>query len=139
MTVKNADMPAMPTPYMDVNQNGGELYCDQQGMTKREDIAKHLMANLIQGGAISEIGNEHWYAKRACELTDALLAELEKPSEPQEVEPEIKTFKSAAKELEVKKPWLTAEYRRIDVSDGKCTHGVSINEPCEHCYFHIPF
>lgn len=41
MTIKNADQPASPTPYMDVNSNGGELFCDQQGLTKREVFAMH--------------------------------------------------------------------------------------------------
>ena len=37
--MKNKDMPASPTPYMDLNHQGGELHCDQQGLTKREMFA----------------------------------------------------------------------------------------------------
>ena len=37
----NKDMPAMPTQYMDSISGSGELYCDQQGLTKREMFAMH--------------------------------------------------------------------------------------------------
>lgn len=68
---------AMPQ-HLAVDEQGDLQTSDIQGagLTKREDIAKHLMASLIQDGAVYEIGNEHWYAKRACALADALLEEL---------------------------------------------------------------
>lgn len=68
--MKNADMPAMPATLAT-----GEVF---EGLTKREKIAIHMMASLIQNGAINEIGNEDWYAKRACQLSDFLLEELDK-------------------------------------------------------------
>ena len=42
-TMKNKDLPAMPTPYAEIkNCMGGsdELYCDNIGLTKREVFAK---------------------------------------------------------------------------------------------------
>lgn len=37
--MNNANMPAMPTPYMDLTTEGGELYCLSEGLTKRETFA----------------------------------------------------------------------------------------------------
>jgi hypothetical protein len=77
--MKNSDIPAMP--FQEVQGiTGGMItrYTNHKGLTKREELSRSLMANLIQGGAISEIGNEQWYAERVCKFADALLAELEK-------------------------------------------------------------
>lgn len=46
------------------------------GMTKREDIAKHVMAALCVNNSLGWI--EQHAAKMAVDLTDELLAELEK-------------------------------------------------------------
>lgn len=46
------------------------------GITKREDIAKHIMAALCVNNSLGWI-DEH-AARTAVELTDKLLAELEK-------------------------------------------------------------
>lgn len=35
----NADMPARPTPYMDMVNMSGELHCDNTGLTKLEHFA----------------------------------------------------------------------------------------------------
>lgn len=72
--MNNADMPVMPTliEHGETAHNTEPTY----GLTKREIIAMHIIASLIQNGAINEIGNEDWYAKRACQLSDALLVEL---------------------------------------------------------------
>ena len=45
--MKNKDMPASPTPYMDLSQGGGELHCDQQGFTKREAAALSILQGLL--------------------------------------------------------------------------------------------
>ena len=94
--MNNADMPAMPTQYMDLTQNGGELYCDQQGLTKREIFAMHATCDGFEfkdtkssedfiGRAVDwDCFND--MIKASCEVSakikvmkaDALLAELDK-------------------------------------------------------------
>ena len=94
MTIKNADMPAMPT------QNGsGDIY---GGLTKSEDFCLHMgvaetgdaeLDAIIRKGnrqkmatqmmeacrsRNSEYGSWEDMAKDAIEMTDALLAELER-------------------------------------------------------------
>lgn len=46
------------------------------GLTKREDIAKHVMAALCVNNSLGWIENHA--AKMSVDLTDALLAELER-------------------------------------------------------------
>jgi hypothetical protein len=46
----NASAPASPTPYMDQTIEGGELYCDNSGLTKREHFAAMAMQGLLAGG-----------------------------------------------------------------------------------------
>jgi len=78
--MKNADMPAMPTPYMDQNSNGGALYCDDTGLTKREMFATHAMQGITSND-FSNYTGANWakdIAKESVKLADALLAELEK-------------------------------------------------------------
>lgn len=70
--MKNADMPAMPIEFNGFGQYSPEAH---SGLTKREMFAIHLMSSLTKDGAVSEIGNEKWYAERACALADALLKE----------------------------------------------------------------
>ena len=94
--MKNADMPANPTPYMDQDSNGGELYCDNAGLTKREMFAMNADVGGVEFESIRGLSrflereiNEHDDAdliKAGLELkaklkvmaADALLAELEK-------------------------------------------------------------
>ena len=68
MTIKNADMPAMPT-----QNGGGDIY---GGFTKREMMAMHMMAASRSRGSIYS----SWVdmAMDAIEMADALLAELER-------------------------------------------------------------
>ncbi len=75
--MKNSDMPAMPTQYMDLNSDGGELYCDQQGLTKREQAAIKLMAAYRTQHETLGVKPEE-VAKWAVEDADALFKELEK-------------------------------------------------------------
>ncbi|GBK97731.1 hypothetical protein VH1709_contig00011-0059 [Vibrio harveyi] len=39
----------------------------------------------------------------------------------------------------VKRNRLKSRHWRIFVNGGKCIHGVSINDQCMDCYYHIPF
>ena len=83
MKMKNADKPADPTPYMDQTANGGELYCSDTGLTKREMFAMHAMSAALDKYNPYESGDfdsSDWEvtARNAVGLADALLAELEK-------------------------------------------------------------
>lgn len=66
MTIKNADVPAMPTQI-----NGGDLF---GGLTKREMMAMHMMAASRSSNYSSWVD----MATDAIEMTDALIAELER-------------------------------------------------------------
>ena len=68
---KNSQQPANPTPYYD----GLELYCDQQGLTKREHFAGLAMQGMIKSMMTQHL--EHT-AERAVFMADALLKELDK-------------------------------------------------------------
>lgn len=76
--MKNGNMPAAPTIYADMGHNGQrEIFCDNQGLTKRE----HFAAIAIQGMIACEYGakvSAAQWARDAVEVADALLAELEK-------------------------------------------------------------
>lgn len=96
MTIKNGDMPAMPT-----QAGGGDIY---GGLTKRETFCLHMgvaetgdaeLDAIIRKGnrqkmatqmmeacrsRNSEYGSWEDMAKDAIEMTDALLAELERAS-----------------------------------------------------------
>ena len=80
--MKNADLPAMPTPYADLAQNGSrELYCTESGLTKRE-----MFAIAAMQGICSNPNDRYTYeqlAGHAVKHADALLAELEKINEKQ--------------------------------------------------------
>jgi len=76
MTIKNADVPAMP-----VNQykRSGELEVSESvgsGMTKREMMAMHMMSGLLSKSGHSF--NEHDVANDAVRAADALLSALER-------------------------------------------------------------
>lgn len=75
MTMKNGDMPAMPIQLAD-----GEVWseeCDAaDGLTKREIMAMHMMESNRSRG--SEYMSWVGMANDTIEMTDALLAELER-------------------------------------------------------------
>ena len=81
--MKNSDMPAMPV--IDEEQSfpvDMERYGSKEatlrfafGMTKREMMAMHMMAHLMQNDRISSYGVQAEFAIKAA---DALLAELER-------------------------------------------------------------
>ena len=80
--MNNKDMPAMPTPYMDqACGGGGELYCDQSGLTKREELAARAMQGILANGSLIDVigdAESEWVAMNAIRIADALLAELDK-------------------------------------------------------------
>lgn len=70
----NGNLPAMPTIYADMATNGQrEIYCDQTGLTKREQFAMAVMQGILAKGGSGAI-----VAEKAVEYADALLAELER-------------------------------------------------------------
>ena len=75
MTIKNADVPAMPVDRCDADavEAGIQVF---SGLTKREMMAMHMMAACRSRNS----DYRSWYdmAKDAIEITDALLAELER-------------------------------------------------------------
>ena len=71
MTIKNADMPAMPVP----NTSYGEDMVPAEGMTKREMMAMHMMAHMMPNERLQSYEEQASYALMAA---DALLAELER-------------------------------------------------------------
>tara|TARA_R110000868_G_scaffold125265_3_gene331030 strand:- start:8347 stop:8601 length:255 start_codon:yes stop_codon:yes gene_type:complete len=78
----NADMPARPTPYMDMVNMSGELYCDNTGLTKRETFAAMAMQAMISSRYYSDFcgkydDKEVGIAISAIDHADALLAQLE--------------------------------------------------------------
>lgn len=75
---KNADLPAAPTIYADMGVNGQrEIFCDNQGLTKREHFAAIAIQGMIAAEYGSRVSAQQW-AKDAVEVADALLAELDK-------------------------------------------------------------
>ena len=70
MTIKNGDMPAMPTS---IEHEYSEF---RQGMSKRETIAMHMMA--ANRSRYSAYTSWESMASDAVEAADALLAELER-------------------------------------------------------------
>lgn len=87
--MKNADKPANATPYMDLTETGGELHCDNTGLTKREMFAMHAMQGILSksGGVVqaNSMSGTGWcncdasgLAQWSLECADALLSELEK-------------------------------------------------------------
>lgn len=45
--INNANSPANPTLYMDQENGSGELYCNNNGLTKREAFAMSAMQNIL--------------------------------------------------------------------------------------------
>ena len=76
MTIKNADVPAMPQDDAIWCQRIGECPTLAIGLTKREMMAMHMMAaNRSRGSDYMSWAD---MATDAIEITDALLAELER-------------------------------------------------------------
>ena len=75
MTIKNADMPAMPVDRCDADavEAGIQVF---SGLTKREMMAMHMMAACR--ARYSTYASWEDIAKDAREMADALLAELER-------------------------------------------------------------
>lgn len=85
MTIKNGDLPASPTVYADLAANGQrELYCDQAGLSKREQFAAMAMQGFCSnmewtyGACPGGIVPANWIARQSLAAADALLAELER-------------------------------------------------------------
>ena len=75
MTIKNGDMPAMPIDRCDADaiEAGIQVF---SGLSKREMMAMHMMAaNRSRGSDYMSWAD---MATDAIEMTDALLAELER-------------------------------------------------------------
>lgn len=86
MSIKNGDMPAKPTPYMDMVNMSGELHCDNAGLTKREQFAAMAMQGMLSNKYVSDFSAEinddsydrpNGLANNAVRYADALLAQLE--------------------------------------------------------------
>lgn len=73
MSNENGNMPAQPTPYMDQQNSTGELYCTNEGLTKREHFAAMAMQGLLSSTAID---SPKEFARGAVKAADALLAAL---------------------------------------------------------------
>ena len=74
MTIKNADVPAMPN--QPLGTDGLPTYEAEFGLTKREMMAMHMMA--ASRSRSSNYSSWVDMATDAIEMTDALLAELER-------------------------------------------------------------
>ena len=76
MTIKNADMPAIPFEEVQSRLRGlPDKWVNHKGLTKREMIAMHMMAACRNRG--SNYMSWKDMAKDALEMSEALLAELE--------------------------------------------------------------
>ena len=75
MTIKNGDMPAMPTFDYDVRSNDVVQFTDSAGLTKREMMAMHMMAHLMTDQSFKSYEDQ---SKCAVAAADILLAELER-------------------------------------------------------------
>lgn len=64
--------PSSPTPFY----NGDELYCDNNGFTKREAIAAKALAALITNSEFYDFACPQETARSAVAHADALLKEL---------------------------------------------------------------
>ncbi|QAY18000.1 hypothetical protein [Pseudoalteromonas phage C7] len=74
--MKNADLPAMPIKIDGLGQYGTEYL---MGLTKREMIAMHIMANTCFNNTDRNQTQHYEYAaESAVSLADALLKELSK-------------------------------------------------------------
>lgn len=90
MTIKNGDLPANPTIYADLAPNGQrEIYCDQAGLTKREEFVRSFIQGLlsnsggpIQSSMISGFGfcntDIQGVVNLAVEIADCTLETMER-------------------------------------------------------------
>ena len=78
MTIKNADVPAMPVDRCDADaiEAGIQMF---SGLTKREMIAMHMMAAMLSKSGHSL--NEHDVARNATRAADALLTALDRTND----------------------------------------------------------
>ena len=74
MTIKNADMPAMPNQAL--GTDGLPTHEAEFGLTKREMMAMHIASGLISDPHVKT----HQVAEDAVRVADLLLAELERTS-----------------------------------------------------------
>ena len=74
--IKNGSEPASPTPYQDLTNGSGEMYCDNSGLTKREAFAMAAMQGILSH-AFGR-GTKEDLAIQSLECADALLKELAK-------------------------------------------------------------
>ena len=78
--MKNSDMPASPTLYMEQSNGSGELYSDNAGLTKREAFAMAAMQGWL--ARCANVPHTHKLepesmAEVAVGMADALLKQLE--------------------------------------------------------------
>lgn len=85
MTMKNGNMAAMPFEEVKTRYQGlPDTWANHQGLTKREMIAMHIMASLtsVYWDTMQEYETGadlvKCQAETAVEMSDALLAELER-------------------------------------------------------------
>ncbi len=83
--MNNSDMPATPTAYMDMQEGSGELYCDNLGLTKLEELAGRamhaLLSSSVMGDSALHDSPAEWrkdIVEASIEVAEELLAELEK-------------------------------------------------------------
>lgn len=82
--MSNSDSPANPTQYMDYSNGSGELYCDNNGLTKREAFAMAAMQGLLANGIPDSksfvVPQDEYEMLAAASVlqADALLKELSK-------------------------------------------------------------
>jgi len=78
MKIKNGDLPAAPTIYADMAANGQrEIYCDQTGLTKREQLAMAALQGLLVNAERNSLSFDTAHTQ-AVKCADNLLAELER-------------------------------------------------------------
>lgn len=79
--MKNADMPATPTPKGLLDELTHQCVTESLGLTKREHFAGLAMQGILSNSGLvgrMDDGAIEWVAKSAFRAADALLAELEK-------------------------------------------------------------
>ena len=76
MTIKNADMPAMPFEAVTARMNGNATgWTNYTGLTKRETMAMHIMTGLCSKYGVAFDTDT---VQDAVRMADFLLAELER-------------------------------------------------------------
>jgi len=83
----NANTPAQPTLYADLGHNGQrELYCDNTGFSKREELSARFAAELIHIYLDYDTVKQYkssqdmirCWAETSVEMADALIKQWEK-------------------------------------------------------------